>query len=1033
MRLTESTLRNPAGAAVGIALVFLFGLYSLTKLPVQLFPDMESPQINIQTSWRAASPEEMEAEILEPIEEVLQGLPGAKEMDGAANTGFAWINLTFAVGTDMQKAMVEVISRMNRLPPLPRDADQPVITPGGWDGAIPALTWFFLQVLPGNNTPVLEYARLIEDVIAPAIEAVPGVARAEEQTLGADAEEVRISFDPFRAAELGIQLPALIRTLGEAENVSGGQVDVGRRQYTLRFAGKYDPSTLPEQVLEWRDGRPIKLGDIATVDVTQVDRFSYASQNGNPALGIRVDRESGANVLATLNEVKQVVETLNAGVLKEKNLALVQSFDSSLYINRAISFLAADLTVGVGLALLVLWWFVRHSRATLIISTAIPISLLSTFIVLFLTGRSLNVISIAGLVFGIGIVIDHDIVVMENIVRLRQQGIDLMEAAARGAREVWAALLASTATIVAIFIPVLFIKDVEGQLFADLALTISIAAVLSLIVSVTIVPLATARWFGNQSTEDAHAALWNRVTNFVMAVTSTPRKRHGLITLLIGVPVLVTWLLLPELDYLPPVKRDAIDSFFMLPPAANIDTVKTEIVEVLQARLRPYMDGVKQPALKNYYILIWPGGGTMGVRVKDESRLKEMETIINQEITTGLPDFVAYSSQGDLFAGYDGGREIPVHLQSSDQKALAPVARQAIGWLQEALPEASVRPEFAEAQPELRVVPDDRSLLEKGWTRGDLGMVMRAIGDGIYVAEYFDGVKRQDMILRANKWTSPDDLAAIPLATPNGGVVSLGQLVAVEQTVGPDQVRRVDRRRTLTVRVVPPVNMSLERAMATIRKVEPRIRAAMPEDGNVLYGGSADRLKQAIGTMGENFGLALMILFMLMAALFRSLKDSMLVMLTIPLGTVGGVVALRLLNLISFQPLDLLTMIGFIILLGLVVNNAILLVDQARTAEREGVNRHQAVEQALRYRLRPIFMGTITTVLGMAPMVLVPGEGSVIYRGLATAIVGGLCVSTIFTVVLLPCFLRMGATQPVLVQDAAPAREAPPRKLESVA
>ncbi len=1032
MNLTESTLRNPAGAAVGIALVFLFGIYSLSKLPVQLFPDMENPQINIQASWRAASPNEMEAEIVEPIEEVLQGLPGVKEMDGGASTGFSYINLTFAVGTDMQHAMVEVISRMNRLPPLPRDADQPVITLGGWDGAVPALTWFFLQVLPGNNKPVLEYTRLIEDVIGPAIEAVPGVARAEEQTLGADAEEVQIVFDPFRAAELGIQIPNLVRTLGDAENISGGQVDVGRRQYTLRFAGKFDPATLPEQVLEWRDGRPIRLGDIATVKVTQVERFALAIQNGNPALGIRVDRESGANVLATLNQVKEVVEKLNNGVLKDQNLALVQSFDSSLYINRAIKFLSGDLTVGVGLALLVLWWFMRHARATLIISTAIPISLLSTFIVLFLTGRSLNVISIAGLVFGIGIVIDHDIVVMENIVRLRQQGLSVMEAAGRGAQEVWAALLASTATTVAIFIPVLFIKDVEGQLFADLALTISIAAVLSLIVSVTIVPLATARWFGEEQTEDAHAALWNRITNTVMSLTSTPRKRHLLIAVLIGVPVLTTWLLLPELDYLPPVKRDAVDSYFMLPPAANLETVEKDVVQPIQARLKPYMDGIKEPALKNYYILIWPGGGTMGVRVKDESRLKEMENIINAEITTGLPDFVAYSAQGDLFAGYDGGREIPVHLQSRDQKALSAVATQTMGWLQEALPEASVRPEFQEAQPELRVIPDDRSLMEKGWTRGDLGTVLRALGDGIFVAEYFDGVKREDVILRANKWSNPDDLAALPLATPNGGVVSLGQLATVEQTVGPNQVRRVDRRRTLTLRVVPPVNMSLERAMAKIREVEPRIRAAMPADGNIIYGGSADRLKAAIGTMGENFGLALMILFMLMAALFRSLKDSALVMLTIPLGTVGGVIALRALNLISFQPLDLLTMIGFIILLGLVVNNAILLVDQTRTAERQGVNRHQAVEQALRFRLRPIFMGTLTTVLGMAPMVLVPGEGSVIYRGLATAILGGLCVSTIFTVLLLPCFLRMGATQPVLVKDAVPAAKPAP-KLESVA
>ncbi|MBI1732148.1 MAG: efflux RND transporter permease subunit [Gammaproteobacteria bacterium] len=1033
MNLTESTLRNPAGAVVGIALVALFGVFSLTKLPVQLFPDIENPQINIQTTWRAASPNEMEAEIVEPIEEVLQGLPGMKEMDGSANTGFAWINLTFAVGTDMQKSMVEVISRMNRLPPLPRDADQPVITLGGWDGAVPALTWFFLQVLPGNDTPVLEYTTLIEDVISPAIESVPGVARAEEQTLGADAEEVQVIFDPFRAAELGIQLPTLVRTLGDAENVSGGQVDVGRRQYTLRFAGKYDPATLPEQVLEWRDGRPIRLGDIATVRIAQVDRFALASQNGNPALGIRVDRESGANVLKTLTEVKLVVQKLNDGPLKERNLRLVQSFDSSLYINRAISFLTGNLTAGVALSLGLLWWFVRHNRATLIIATAIPVSLLSTFIVLFLTGRSLNVISIAGVAFGIGIVVDTTIVVMENIVRLRDKGLGLLDSAAQGAREVWGALLASTATTVAIFIPVLFIKDVEGQLFADLALTISIAAVLSLIVSVTIVPLATSRWFGEQRSDDPHAGLWNRITNTVMALTSTPHKRQALIAALIGVPVLTTWLLLPELDYLPPVKRDAVDSFFMLPPAANIDTVKSEVVDVLQARLKPYMDGIKEPALKNYYILIWPSGGTMGVRVKDEPRLKEMEKIINTEITAGLPDFVAFSSQGDLFAGYDGGREIPVHLQARDQKALAAVAGRTMAWLQEALPEASIRPELPQAQPELRVIPDDRSLMEKGWSRAELGAILRALGDGIYVAEYFDGVKRKDVILRASKWTNPDELAAVPLATPSGGVVPLGQLATVEQTVGPDQVRRVDRKRTLTLRVVPPENMSLERTMAKIREVEPRTRAALPPDGNILYGGSADRLKQAVNTMAQNFALALMILFLLMAALFRSLKDSLLVMLTIPLATVGGVIALRLMNLFSFQPLDLLTMIGFIILLGLVVNNAILLVDQTRTAEREGTNRHQAVEQSLRYRLRPIFMGTLTTVLGMAPLVLVPGEGSVIYRGLATAIVGGLSISTVFTVLLLPCFLRMGASQPVLVTEGSMVQaEAPPR-LESAA
>jgi len=521
-----------------------------------------------------------------------------------------------------------------------------------------------------------------------------------------------------------------------------------------------------------------------------------------------------------------------------------------------------------------------------------------------------------------------------------------------------------------------------------------------------------------------------------MALTSTPRKRYALISTLVLTPILLTWLLIPELDYLPPVKRDAVDSFFQLPPATNLDTIETEVVDKIEARLQPYMDGVKQPALKNYYILLWPNGGTMGVRAKDQSQVKELERLINEEITADIPDFVAYSSQGDLFGEFGGGRDIPVHLQARDPQQLSQVATQAMGWIKAALPEASVRPEpgLQQAQPELRLRPDDRSIVEKGWNRSQLGAVVRTLGDGLYVGEYFDGVKRMDIILKAKAWDTPEELAAMPMATPASGVVPLSELVDIDRTVGPDQIRRVDRRRTITLRVVPPPTMSLEKAMFIIQgEVQPKIEAALPDDGNILYGGSADKLKKAIRTMSENFAMALVILFLLMSALFRSVRDSLLVMLAMPLATVGGVVALHLLNIFSFQPLDLLTMIGFVILLGLVVNNAILLVHQTRSAERQGLNRHHAVEQALRLRLRPIFMSTLTSIFGMLPLLLIPGEGSVIYRGLAAVIVGGMCVSTLFTLVLLPCFLRMGESQPVLITGTEAGQKPAKPKLESVA
>ena len=336
MNLTKSSLSNPAGVAVGVAIVVVFGLFSLSKLPVQLFPDIEEPRLGIWTGWRAASPAEIESEILEPQEEVFQGIPGLKIMDTNANPGGSWVGLTFDLNTDMQATLVDVIGRLNRLPPLPRDADPPVVNlgGGGGGGANEALSWFFIQLLPGNENPIDSYERFVEDVIAPRIEAVPGVAGVDVMA-GAD-RELQIRFDPYRAAELGVQIPQVAAIAGGANDVSGGFHDVGRRQYTLRFVGRYTPEELSQLVLEWRDGMPVRLGDIADISIRRGDRNEIAIQNNNPAMAIRVDREVGANVLEALNGVKEVVEELRAGPLKEKGLTMQQSFDASVFIYRAI-------------------------------------------------------------------------------------------------------------------------------------------------------------------------------------------------------------------------------------------------------------------------------------------------------------------------------------------------------------------------------------------------------------------------------------------------------------------------------------------------------------------------------------------------------------------------------------------------------------------------------------------------------------------------------------------------------------------------
>ena len=1010
MDVTRAAIKNASGVGIVVIIVALLGIFSLFKLPVQLFPDIERPSISIQTSWRAASPQEIESEILEPQEEVLQGIPGLHSMQAWANQGSSWINLSFGLETDMQKTLIEVISRMNRIPPLPRDALSPNIMLGGGGGNTPALTYFFLQQLPGNPTSIDKYATYFDESIRPSIEAIPGVSRAQVQNGEGDQDEFQIVFDPYRAAELGIDITNIANMLGNSNDISGGFVEVGRRRYTMRFEGKYEPMEMGNMILEWRQGSPVYLRDIADIKIQRPDGPDFNVQNGNPALSIRIDRENKANVLATLKAVKDKVNELNESVLAEQQLIMVQSFDASVFIKRAVNLVTSNLFLGIAFSIGILWLFMRQARATIVVALAIPISLLTTFVVLQLTGRSLNIISLAGLAFAVGMVLDAAIVVLENIVRHKSQPGDSPDAVYKATKEVTGALMASTVTTVAIFIPVMFLNDVEGQLFSDLALTIAIAVTISMVVAVTVLPVVANRYLSSDIPSDGLALVWKEIAKGIMKLSNTPLKRALMVITLMGLPVLGTYLLMPKMDYLPPVKRDAVDAWFNLPAGAASQFVEQEVMSLVVERLQPYMDGEKSPALKNYYILTWPNGGTLGVRAKDQGNVRELERLVKDEILKDLPDTRTFAMQGNLFGGFGNGRSIAVHLQGVDQEGLINAARVGEELLREAFPDGNVRanPSLEQSEPELQFYPNDPRIMEVGFTRRQTANLIRSMGNGLYVGEYFDGIKRMNIILKSEAWDDPEQLSTLPIMPPSGELVQLGELVDIQRTVGPSSIQRINRRRTLTINVNPPEDMTLEEAIAQIKRdVEPKLIEVMPSGGVINYGGSADSLKAAISTMSQNFLFAIGLLTLLIAGLFKSIKDSLLVVLALPLATVGGVASLQVMNLFMFQPMDLLTMIGFIILLGLVVNNAILLVHQTRLGEHEGLSRTDAVHQAIQLRLRPIFMSTLTSIFGMLPLLLLPGEGSVIYRGLAAVIVGGMMVSTIFTLLLLPTLLQL--------------------------
>lgn len=1014
MDLIRTSLRNPAGVAAAVLLTLAFGVLALLELPLQLFPDTERPQMSVRTNWRAATVREIESELLKPQEDVLRGLPGLEQIESNANPGNAFISLRFAVGTDLKQVLIDILGRLNRLPPLPDDADPPVVQMAG-SAANDTLSWFFVQLLPSTAGTVADHRQFVDAVVRPRLEAVPGVASVE-LNLNADAE-LAVELDPVKAAALGIELSTITSRMAQSRDSSGGFKESGRRRFALRFSGRYSPEQLGDLVLSWRQGQPVYLRDVATITVQSPERQSMSWQNGNPAIGLRLARMQGANVLATLEAVQQVVGELRQGVLAERGLGIEQSFDPALFINRAVGLLGGNLIAGVLLAVGCLWWFLRDRRATLLIASAIPISLLATFIVLKLGGRNLNVVSLAGLAFAVGMVMDAAIVVAENIVRLRERGMPADLAAITGTREVASALFASTLTTVAVFLPVLFIQGVEGQLFADLALTITIATVISLLVAFTVMPAAAGRFLRpNGSTLTSSGTSTTRyawLADCIDRLTSTRQRQWSVVGAGLALPIVLSTLWMPPLDYLPPVKRAAIDAVFTFPPGMSTERVDREIGSVLRQRMAPYMDGSSQPQLKNWYLLLWPGGGTIGARVVDETRIGELERIIRDEIIVGFPDTTAFAFEGELFGGVAGSsRSVQLHIQSADLDAAHRAAQLGSELLTARFAGSNIRvtPNPDARDLALEIVPDDRALAEAGWTRTELAAAVRTLGEGLWLGEYFDGDRQLNVILRGAGWETPEQLAALPIFTRNGFTQPLGQLASITTRMDAAQLRRIDGRRAVSLGFDPPADVPLDQVLRAIeQEVLPQLRSILPEDGSIRLSGSADQLDTLLLAMLKNVLMALLVLFVLMAVMLRSGADSAVVMATLPLAVLGGVIGVRVLGWFAFQPLDLMTMIGFVMLLGMSVNNGILLVSQTRAALNQGLEVAAAVRQALDARLRPILIGALTGVVGALPLAVNPGPGAVIYRGLAAVTVGGVCFSLLFTALLVPALMKLRA------------------------
>jgi len=1152
MSLVETFVLNPVKVTVGVLLVSMFGVIGLLSMPMQLTPEVQIPTLTIETRWPGASPQEVEQEIIQEQEEQLKSVEGVTKLSSDSMDSSGTVTLEFAIGTNMEEALLKVNSRLQQVRAYPENADQPVISTSNSSNS--PIAWFILsarlpddddfdkfeaehpelkeslvpvrkchnpglamlrlkrvveahpvaQVLLPTNEEVTQLRRFAEDYIEATFERVQGVANSN--VIGGLEEELQVVVDPELLAARQLTIGDVRTVLrGQNEDTSGGDFWEGKRRWVVRTLGQFrSPEQVEKQLLAVRDGRPVYVGDVAEVRTGFKKPDGLVRRFGSSSIAVNCLREDGANVLDVMEGLRAANERLNAGILKDRSLQLTQVYDETEYIYSAIGLVRENIFLGGALTMTVLmiflhlnhrtlvlapailasgvasvyvspWFFAVcmaliiisgfwFARGALVIGLAIPTSIVATFLILAVLGRTLNVISLAGLAFAVGMLVDNAVVVLENIYTRYQRGEDPLTATVRGTQEVWGAVTASTLTTVAVFVPVIFVQEEAGQLFRDIALAISAAVGLSLIVSVVIIPVAASRIIGRgmrrvdgklrgipdrkgtvHGDEKFHglAAVIATLGHwFVAGVTGLNRliqtnvmTRLGTICLLVAACGVATWTMWPQVEYLPNGNRNLVFGILLPPPGYNLDEL-TAMGEFAENELRPYWDidasdpaiiNGKDPVIGDFFFVARGRQVFIGVRSLDPTRAAELIPLV-RSLGAKLPGTFAVAFQSSLFSqGLVAGRTIDIEITGPELPKLVQLGGRILGGdppgtpdgllpIFALIPDAQARPvpSLDLSSPEVHITPKLLQSAEMGLSAADLGYTVDALVDGAYASDYYLGADKIDLSIRGRDEFArqTQDIGSLPIATRTGQLVPLAALADVKLSSGPEQVNHRERERAITIAVTPPPTMPLEQALIIIQE---KIVRPLETSGDLNGGyrinlaGTADKLNNTWNALRFNVILALLITYLLMAALYESWIYPFVIIFSVPLGAVGGLVGLKVLGwylMLQGQPpqsLDVLTMLGFVILIGTVVNNAILIVDQALQLIRDDhLAPKVAVIEGVRSRIRPMFMTTMTTVLGLLPLVLFPGAGSELYRGLGSVVLGGLLISTIFTLFLIP-------------------------------
>ncbi|KUO52051.1 MAG: multidrug ABC transporter [Desulfitibacter sp. BRH_c19] len=1020
MWLSNFSVKRPVTIIMAVCIVIILGFVSFTNLSVDLYPDFSLPYALVMTNYEGAAPEEIENLVTRPLEETMATLSGVDEIMSESIPGTSMIFIAMNWGTDMDLATLEMREQIDFVTTfMPSDISKPMVLQMD-PSMMPILE---LGVTGGDDLAQLK--DLVENEMKDRLLRIDGVASI--YTTGGLTREIHVLIDPARLNAYGLSMDQVMGALrSENVNFSSGQVTDGNKEFFVRTMGQYENiEDIGNVVLSLPSGGHIYLKDLGEIKDTHNEVSQITRVNGESSIGVHIVKQSKTNTVQVANKVKAEIAMMEKELPVDVKINI--SFDQSEFINQAIDGVVRNAIIGGFLAIVVLLLFLRNVRSTLVIATAIPISIISTFTLIYFNDLTLNMMSLGGITLGIGMMVDSSIVILENIYRYGQQGYSKIEAAKQGAAEVSSAVVAATFTTLAVFLPIVFVEGIAAELFGDLALTVSFALAMALLVSLTLIPMLASKLLVTNGNGGAKAVptkstpiKWaaNGMGRFLdllgdkyRAVLDWALGHRKTVIAVVIVALVGSFAMVPMvgMSFMPTMDSGEISISINLERGTVLEetnAIATEVEEYLEtiqevktifvsvAPPRDGMTGTGSPATERISIRAMLVG--TGSREKDSLIIADeirsyLATIPGAEISVAAID----SSQG---GGGGTMSPIAVKIKGSDLAVLQELSEQIKSVIESVPGTREVETPSIEGDPEYRIYVDRAKASQYGLNVAQVASTARAVLEGQVATRYRTGDSEIDVkVMYPESYREGlKNLKDSYITSPTGMKVPLSMIAEIKADRGPASITREDQVRTFTVN-----SQILGRDLGSVMTdIEQKVAAEiqLPRGYTVHYGGEMEEMINAFSSLLLALALAIVLVYMVMASQFESLMYPFVIMFTMPTTLIGVILGLA----ITGKEFSVPTFIGLIMLAGIVVNNAIVLVDYINVLRRRGIERNEAILSAGPIRLRPILMTSLTTVLALLPSALGIGEGAEAMAPMAIAVVTGLSVSSIFTLVLIP-------------------------------